>query len=170
MTLPESAHDGPCGKPVVQGQPMFHRVFRAQSDAVRSVLIDVRRRFAGEVCDDTLGRLELVLAEVINNVTEHGTGRAIKPPGLPGGTAPLVHLCIVGHDSGLACAITDDGPSVPDECLLPRDLPQRGLGDLPEGGFGWFLIQDLTQALCYYREDRRNFLAFSVPYGRASGG
>ena len=36
--------------------------------------------------------------------------------------------------------------------------------DLPEGGFGWCLIQGLTQSLCYYREGQRNCLAFMVPY------
>ena len=35
---------------------------------------------------------------------------------------------------------------------------------LPEGGFGWFLIQDLTQALCYYRRESRNYLAFNIPF------
>ena len=34
---------------------------------------------------------------------------------------------------------------------------------LPEGGFGWYLIQDLTASLSYFREGRRNFLAFIVP-------
>ena len=77
---------------------------------------------------------------------------------------PQIHLCIVRHESGLACAITDNGISVPADCLLPRDLPRNDVADLPEGGFGWYLIQDLTQALCYYREQQRNFLAFSVPF------
>ena len=70
------------------------------------------------------------------------------------------------HSSGLACALTDDGISLPDDCLLPRSLPPMVADDLPEGGFGWFLIQDLTQALCYYREESRNYLAFSIPFAQ----
>lgn len=145
----------------VRTQPMFHQVLSARPDSVRGALMDVRRRFAGEVSDDTLGRLELVLAEVMNNVAEHA---ATEAGGTVRRTLPQIHLCIVRHESGLACAITDNGISVPADCLLPRDLPRNDVPDLPEGGFGWYLIQDLTQALCYYREQQRNFLAFSVPF------
>lgn len=182
-------------------QTMFHRVFRADPIVVRGVLADIRQRFRDDVCDDTLGRLELVLAEVMNNVAEHGPQPRNPADRIPIGTAPktavakdadpaaatacggadntssdstpalrrrpstpAIHLCIVRHTNGLACAVTDDGVSLPDHCLLPRTLPGANDEGLPEGGFGWFLIQDLTQALCYYREERRNFLAFSVPF------
>ena len=152
----------PRGRRHVQSQPMFHRVFAADPMSVRRVLADVRQRFRDHVEDDALGRLELVLAEVMNNVAEHGAPRPAqdliaRPP------APSIHLCIVRHSGGLSCAVTDDGVSLPVSCLERRDLPNAPDGGLPEGGFGWFLIQDLTQALCYYREERRNFLAFCIP-------
>lgn len=156
------------GQPVFRTRPMFHRVFRAKPSAVRETLIAIRSRFCSQISEDTLGRLELVLAEVMNNVAKHAAGQesdGVDADGTGARLAPLIHLCIVQHDTGLACAITDDGISVPDECLLPRNLPQEGASDLPEGGFGWYLIQDLTQALCYYREQKRNFLAFCVPSG-----
>ena len=148
----------PRGRTLRPRQPMFHRVFEAELNNVRTVLNDIRKRFSGDVSDDTMGRLELVLAEVMNNVAKHG-GAVASARDLPS-----IHLCIVRHESGLACAITDDGVSLPSECLLPRNLPQIDQDALPEGGFGWYLIQDLTQALCYYREERRNFLAFSIPF------
>lgn len=155
------------GQPDCSAQPMFHRVLRAQPMIVRDTLTDIRRRFAADIDADALGRLELVLAEVMNNVTEHGMGDT--PQGEATGKRagkgiPLIHLCIVRHEGGLSCAITDDGVSLPEGCLLPRGLPDGGGQDMPEGGFGWFLIQDLTQELCYYREERRNFLAFRVPF------
>ncbi|MDO5705501.1 MAG: ATP-binding protein [Paracoccus sp. (in: a-proteobacteria)] len=161
MNLSGQQAVSPEGRRRVQSQPMFHRVFAANPMAVRAVLTDVRSRFRDNVDDDALGRLELVLAEVMNNVTEHGSA---LPPGDPGGRAPSIHLCIVRHDHGLSCAVTDDGVSLPADCLRPRDLPDVATDGLPEGGFGWYLIQDLTQALCYYREERRNFLAFCVPF------
>lgn len=142
-------------------QPMFHRVLRAQPMTVRDTLVDIRDRFRNASSDDTLGRLELVLAEIMNNVAEH-SGRD-----LTSGDAPEIHLCIVQHDAGLACAIADDGAVVPPECLMPRALPSAEVPDLPEGGFGWFLIQDLTETLRYYREKQRNYLAFSVPNEKA---
>lgn len=152
-----------------RAQPMFHRVLRAKPMVVRDTLIEIRRRFAAQIDEDTLGRLELVLAEIMNNVTEHGRGHSAEAGGTSasgraaqGGT-PVIHLCIVRHEGGLSCAITDDGVSLPPGCLLPRTLPDFQSVDLPEGGFGWFLIRDLTQELCYYREDTRNFLAFRLP-------
>ncbi|MDO5611959.1 MAG: ATP-binding protein [Paracoccus sp. (in: a-proteobacteria)] len=151
----------PEGRRRVHTQPMFHRVFLATPMAVRAVLNDMRSRFRDNVDDDALGRLELVLAEVMNNVTEHGTA---PPDDAPARRAPSIHLCIVRHDNGLSCAVTDDGVSLPADCLRPRDLPGSDDNGMPEGGFGWYLIQDLTQALCYYREERRNFLAFCVPF------
>lgn len=138
-------------------QPMFHKVLTADPDAVRTTLKALRARFHDDVSSDTLGRLELVLAEVMNNVTEHAVD------GQSSGD-PKIHLCVVRHDAGLACAITDDGASLPDDCLLPRQLPQLDAADLPEGGFGWYLIQDLTQELRYYREGQRNFLGFNIPH------
>lgn len=136
-------------------KPMFHRVFDAQPGSVRQVLAEVRARFCAGVDPDAVGRLELVLAEVLNNVTEHGAEARRRTS---------IYLSIVQHETGFACAVTDDGVSLPAECLQPRILPQEGASELPEGGFGWYLIQDLTQALCYYREHHRNFLAFTVPF------
>ena len=141
-------------------QPMFHRVLNARPLTVRDTLVDVRRRFSSDVGEDTLGRLELVLAELMNNVAEHApiTGQERTAH------VPVIHLCVVRHKSGLACALTDDGMSLPDDCVLPRSLPAAIPEDLPEGGFGWFLIQDLTQALSYYRRESRNYLAFNIPF------
>lgn len=138
-------------------QPMFHRILTADPDTVRATLVALRVRFRDEVTADALGRLELVLAEVLNNVAKHASRSPLMPD-------PKVHLCVVRHEAGLACAITDDGVSLPADCLRPRQLPQLDSAELPEGGFGWYLIQDLTQELRYYREGQRNFLGFSVPH------
>lgn len=161
MTSTERQNAGLNGRLSTRTQPMFHRVLHADPARVRDALTDIRHRFRSEVGEDTLGRLELVLAEVMNNVAEHA---AIPVEGRIAERPPLIHISIVRHDTGLACAISDDGVSLPEECVLPRGLPVMDLSDLPEGGFGWYLIQDLTQALCYYREEQRNFLAFSVPF------
>ncbi|WP_242626512.1 ATP-binding protein [Paracoccus sediminis] len=141
---------------------MFHRVLQADSHDVRRTLTDLHSRFSSQISADAMGRLELVLAEVMNNVTEHACDAA-----MPGAGPGSMHLCVVMHDTGLSCAITDDGGMLPADCLKPRSLPALDPLDLPEGGFGWFLIQGLTQSLCYYREEHRNCLAFTVPYQQA---
>lgn len=167
MTSTERQNAGLNGRISTRTQPMFHRVLQASPGRVRATLNDIRQRFGGEISADTLGRLELVLAEVMNNIAEHAAlpeGACEPEAETATETLPSIHLSIVRHDTGLACAISDDGVSLPEECILPRGLPVMDLTDLPEGGFGWYLIQDLTQALCYYREEHRNFLAFSVPF------
>lgn len=154
-------------------RPMFNHVFPANPLAVRDTLSNLRRWLGEEVAEDVLDRLEIVLAEVFNNIVEHGyEGWQDAPPHdtLPDdgesdetdAATQYIHLCIIGQKGGLSCAVTDDGPILPQECLEPRSLPNMTTDDLPEGGFGWFLIQDLTQSLCYFREGRRNFLAFHV--------
>lgn len=159
MTSSERQNADLSPRSAMRTQPMFHRVLRAEPAHVRQTLADLRARFAPEVGADALGRLELVLAEVMNNVGEHAGGADASAP-----ATLSMHLCVVMHDTGLACAITDDGGLLPADCLRPRSLPDLDPQDLPEGGFGWCLIQGLTQSLCYYREDRRNCLAFTVPY------
>lgn len=256
------------------GAPMFHRVMEATLANVREALIDLRRRFDGRTDPDALSRLELVLAEVLNNITLHGpegsgghgpteasgaegsgvtelpwgaklrraahgaapagegrgetgsvhviggagrdgaevvrTGRLETPetpsgvtqatvtePGDPGlavsapddsarvlsasstadaevsereasdatATQPvLVHLTVTQHTGGLACAVIDDGPPLPDSCLVfPEARPAPELSALRAGGFGWFIIRDLTRSLFYFREESRNVLCFNIP-------
>lgn len=160
MTPTDRPDAGRQPRPHLRIQPMFHRVLNAGPEDVRQALADLRARFEDAVDADTMGRLELVLAEVMNNVAEHACA--------PGATPGLMHLCVVMHDSGLSCAITDHGNQLPPDCLRPRGLPAMDPLDLPEGGFGWFLIQGLTHSLCYYREDHRNCLAFTVPWQQLS--
>lgn len=160
MSSIERQNADPQNRPLPRTQPMFHRVLQARPQDIRHALTDLRARFAPLVTPDAMGRLELVLAEVMNNVAEHAA--------VPGAETGSMHLCVVMQDNGLCCAITDDGGKLPVDCLKPRSLPIKDPLDLPEGGFGWFLIQGLTQSLCYYREDHRNCLAFSVPYHQVS--
>lgn len=151
-------------------QPIFHRIFRADPMTVRDALVFLRERFDGSAGDEVIARLELALAEVLNNICEHGARADAERLG---GRihSPLIHLCVVRHVGGIACAVTDDGRPLPPECLDSRTLPYIGPMEqddgavltLPEGGFGWYLIQDLTASLSYFREGRRNFLAFIVP-------
>ncbi|WP_134680257.1 ATP-binding protein [Paracoccus ravus] len=148
-------------------QPVMHRQFRADPSTVRDTLIFMREQFAGSASPEVLSRLELALAETLNNVCQHGdpvldSGR-VRPDG-----PPLIHLWIVRHVGGIACAVTDDGIPLPADCLAPRALRELSLISedslaLPEGGFGWFLIQNVASSLSYFREGPRNFLAFTIP-------
>ncbi len=156
-------------------KPIFYRLFRADPVAVRSALMALRELLARSADEDAVNRLELALAEVLNNICQHGAGEPAARPASSRQLAPMVHLCVARHVGGIACAITDDGIPLPIALLPPANRPEpvqdHDICDdpdlLPEGGFGWHLIRDLTYSLCYFREGRRNLLAFTVPLGEA---
>lgn len=132
---------------------VFTRIFKAQPDIVRETLIALSNRIRPHVPPDLMGRAELVLAELLNNVAQHGSPGSDNPQ-------PTVHLSIVVESDGIACSASDNGGLLPRICLSPQP-PEPST--FPEGGFGWFLIGHLTQSLTYFRENGRNFVAFTVP-------
>ncbi len=148
------------GQPAQRGEPkIFHHAFAADPLSVRHALRTALARFLRQLDTDQAGALELVLAEVLNNIVEHG----YKDTGT--GT---ITLSLVRDHRGLSCAVSDDGVELPPNCLTmaaqetARPLPQA----LPEGGFGWFLIHDLVEDLGYHRANGRNLLAFRLPLRR----
>lgn len=130
---------------------------------IRRTLLQIRKQFVPLSDDDTVGRLELVLAEILNNIAEHGDPLAQNDRRAP---HRKVHLSAATATGGIYCIVSDVGEEVPSHCLAPRPLPQQGGGaavDLPEGGFGWFIIQLMARKLFYCRDGRRNILAFLIP-------
>lgn len=101
---------------------------------------------------------ELVVAEVLNNIVEHAyEDRA-------GGE---ILLRLVFAPARLALEFTDFGLPMPNGTLpfgAPVDLDVSEQ-DLPEGGFGWFLIRTLAEDLDYHRDGDRNRLTLSIPLG-----
>lgn len=102
---------------------------------------------------------ELVLAEVMNNIVKHAYAN----------TREGVIELRLNHDktSGLTCVLFDDGLPMPDgnPPLGKNHNLSCPTKDLPEGGFGWFLIRELSQDLGYTRENNRNRLTFRLPIG-----
>lgn len=96
--------------------------------------------------------IELVLAEVLNNIVEHA-----YPPSAPDG--PIAIRCAQQSD-GLMVDIVDKGTAMPEGQLplgelAPLDMDQQ---ELPEGGFGWFLIRHLARDVRYARVKDENHL------------
>lgn len=105
---------------------------------------------------------ELVLAEVLNNVVEHAYSAA------PGPIELEIRLADGRVGPALACSVCDRGRPMPDGTppLGRQALVDVPLDDLPEGGFGWFLIRSLTRDLDYVRSAGGNRLAFLIPLER----
>ncbi len=105
------------------------------------------------------GTVELVMAEAMNNIVEHA---------YPEGDVPgPIRLACAHSDDGLHIKITDSGRPMPDG-TTPVGRPTNldvDFCDLPEGGFGWFLIQDLAKEVEYRRVDNDNQLTFRLPVG-----
>lgn len=148
--------DAGAGLPPPPGPPggpaHVQHVFPAGTAPVRRTLRALRdwldeRPAAGT--DPALA--ELVLAEVLNNVVEHACAEA---PGR------IVAVELWSGTAGLHCRVTDDGRPMPGTRPPANPLPEPH--SLPEGGFGWPLIHQLTEDLHYSRARGVNVLSFRV--------
>lgn len=135
-----------------RGNAGFHLSFQsgelATREALQAVVSDLYGRALG---GELVGSVELVLAEILNNIAEHAY--ADRAPG-------PIDLRMVISGGTLRVEIIDQGLPLPDTGIpgpananLPSDT-----ADLPEGGFGWFLIHELTESLQYRRDAGRNRL------------
>ncbi|MCX7646377.1 MAG: ATP-binding protein [Rhodobacteraceae bacterium] len=149
-----AAPQGPCR--AASGRSLTLSV-RADPASVRAALVAATDCLARHgVGPEALGRVELALAEALNNIVEHALA------GRPGAEIGLTLHC--GLPVWLDCELRDDGCPMPGG-LLPRGalpLPLPGAGALPEGGFGWFLIRTLAENLRYRREGQTNLLSFRI--------
>lgn len=102
---------------------------------------------------DCIATTELVLAEVLNNITEHAYAGRI------GAISVALH-CTNEH---LAFRVTDRGRAMPGNSVpIPPPPDPSPPDNLPEGGFGWYLIHLLTTKLSYQRMPEQNILAFRI--------
>lgn len=108
---------------------------------------------------------ELVLAEVLNNIAEHAYAAGPGPVLLR--VRPLP-----GTAGGLAVTTLDRGAPMPGLALPAGAAPalDAAPGDLPEGGFGWFLIRRLARGLDYRRRAGCNRLRFRLVADRPDEG
>jgi len=130
--------------------------FAATPLAVRQALAQARSCWAcAGLIDDVCRIGEQVLAEVLNNVIEHAQA------GMSDGQ---VRLETGRAGRGIVCRVQDNGTGLPGGQLPPGDLAEfcDAADDLPEGGFGWFMIRSMTSALTYTRSDGWNRLEFHI--------
>ncbi len=103
-----------------------------------------------DLSDDLRGTVELVLAEVLNNIVEHAYAQYDGQIG----------VTLILERSILRCEVVDHGLPMPANLLPPGQLAD--CASLPEGGYGWFLIRSLTCGLAYDRKAGRNTLVFQI--------
>lgn len=133
-------------------KPVFSLETIASEDAVRDILDGLRQTLETSRIDpDLCGSIAIAVAEALNNVVEHAY--AGQTPGTVRITAEQTH-------DEVRISIWDQGLGLPNGTLPPAHLPEATgpLDSLPEGGFGWYMIHDLTNSLSYRREAGENQL------------
>jgi serine/threonine-protein kinase RsbW len=141
--------DDPEGGRVLIAQLAFPATFDAVRDALAALMAGP---ILAEVSEDERGTAELVLAEAMNNIVEHSYADT--------GCGEIT-LTLWQSEGEVACRITDRGAAMPDEMLPVGALADhQEAAELPEGGFGWFLIRTLSRDLRYARLGTLNELTF----------
>lgn len=140
--------------------PGFTLRVLARNRSIRDALAEVRARLSRmKLIEEELTTVEVVLAEVMNNVAEHAY--AWRRDG-------EMVLGLRMTSEGLTISVTDDGLPMPD-AELPfgeRLDPTVALGDMPEGGFGWLIIRQLARDVTYQRHQDVNQLSFRIAVGQ----
>jgi anti-sigma regulatory factor (Ser/Thr protein kinase) len=103
--------------------------------------------------EDDLGRLDLVMEEVVVNVINYA-----YPQGEPGN----IEVCYAIEGPGkLFVQVSDAGREFDPLAKDPPDL-RLGLADRPIGGLGIFLVKRIARSIAYNRVDNRNVLSFRL--------
>ena len=138
----------------------YHQFVGSTASEVRQTLISVIGELrAFGVSQPDLEAAEVVLAECMNNIVEHAYA---QQPG------QRFELKLLLTSVSLFCRVEDQGHPMPGLTMPPGRLADLSseLDELPEGGFGWFLIRELTSDLDYAHTNGLNRLSFQIPLGR----
>ncbi|MEM7472834.1 MAG: ATP-binding protein [Pseudomonadota bacterium] len=146
--------------PRLAGPGTLLAVFRGQTGGygIRMLMADIREALQNEdkLSVELLSNAELIISEVLNNIEEHSY--ANEPD------CPLRVAISLINETTIEVETQDFGEPMPGLKLPPKSLPNTDvpLEDLPEGGFGWFLIHTLAPQTTYTRKGQRNILTFSL--------
>ena len=124
---------------------------KSRQPAVTSVVADVEIQLAANgVNPDQTSEVCLVLAEALNNVVEHAYRYSEDGD---------IEIEVSLINQNLTINISDFGPEFTAPEPQPATDPStEALEDLPEGGFGWRLIQMLSDEVSVKRKNNRNHL------------
>lgn len=144
-----------CAIPAAKAPTHLTLHCRADPLEVRAALGRVRAAFAGRLGEQDAAKLELALAEVLNNVVEHAYA----------GQRGCIGLSVGLSRAALLCRVADRGAALPG-LVPPRIAPPGNRPDvvatLREGGWGWHLLHSLTRDIVYARTGSRNRLSFRI--------
>ena len=141
----------------------FNTSFYATELEARQAIASISDRLRASGLDrDRADEVEIALAEAVNNVVEHAY--ALTEPG-------TIRILSSLRSAHLDIRICDTGAPLPKK-RLPQGLAADisvAREDLPEGGFGWFLIRELTSDIRYDRCGLINHLSLRFDFPSAKG-
>ena len=129
------------------------------SAVMRQLLGQLRESGLPDTCCQSV---EIAVAEALNNVVEH----AFAVPKTDGKPEELTLECKLIDDQ-IRITIEDNGVPLPGGEMPEGRAANLDVSteDLPEGGFGWFLIHTLTDAISYERIEDRNRVRLLFSFG-----
>lgn len=136
--------------------PQYVATLRSIQDEVSLTVSQVENWLLKKrVSADYLGNVALVLAEALNNIIEHACAYSKDMQ---------IAVKIWMDRTGVMLKLVDNGREM-DNLPVKKEMNGHlvGLDDLPEGGFGWFLIYSLSEEISYTRTKDRNELFIRVP-------
>ena len=136
-----------------EGQALT-RILESNAEAVSSGLQEMFAcNILARLNEDSRGTVEILLAEVLNNVVEHAYSAYSGD----------IQVSITQGEGYLFLRLVDQGLPMPGGDAPGGKLSDIGeFQDLPEGGFGWFLIRSLSRDLTYTRDGPVNVVTFCV--------
>lgn len=135
---------------------LYKETFDATSLSVREhverILVSLKENLVSE---DQKTSAEIVLAELLNNIVEHG---------YVGISTGKIHVEITLLASILQIDTKDFGLPIADLRIPEPVEPDLNvqISNLPEGSFGWFMIRKLTCDSSYRRVGNTNCFSLSV--------
>ena len=94
------------------------------------------------------GKIQVALVEVLNNIVKH----AYRNQG-----SGIIEITCQPFPAHLGFEITDSGIPPPAQCLTNDHMTAVDIqASLPEGGFGWFLICQLSSDITHERHKGKN--------------
>ena len=141
----------------------FSHKFHATCSAARDGIAGVMGRLQAMGLPPAAAQdVEIALAEAVNNVIEHA---------YCGRKGHKIAVRVRLSKTALELTLSDSGRPLPGGRVPRESCPDldRPRNELPEGGFGWGLIHQLTDHVRYERRNGRNLLSLLFRLTGANG-
>ena len=125
-------------------------IITSEFDNVNFISNEIRKFLCNGMCDPKSGNeIEICLIEALNNIVKHAYQ-------LEAGN--LIEIKASLNENGLATIlIIDSGIKRPSVQKATLEFDPNDIENLPEGGMGLYIIEELTDETDYYSEGNKNY-------------